>query len=269
MLHALSLYARLLSVQVRSQLQFRASFFMEMLATALLSGTAFFSIALVLQRFKDIAGWSVADIAFLYGMVEVSFALMDMVFSGFDPPLFGRHVRTGSFDQLLLRPVSITLQIFGSEFLLRRTGRLLQAGAILGIALFYGEIAWTAAKLLYMPVIMLSNLVFFGGLFMTGAAITFWTVESIEVINIFTYGGKEMVSYPMDIYPSWMIKFFTFVIPAIFINYYPALYILDKPDPLGMPAFAPFLAPFAGAFMLALGNAAWKFSLRHYQSTGS
>ena len=52
MLHALSLYARLLSVQVRSQLQFRASFFMEMLATALLSGTAFFSIALVLQRFE-------------------------------------------------------------------------------------------------------------------------------------------------------------------------------------------------------------------------
>ena len=110
-----------------------------------------------------------------------------------------------------------------------------------------GRSAWTAAKLLYMPVVMLSNLVFFGGLFMTGAAITFWTVESIEVINIFTYGGTEMISYPMDIYPAWLCNFFTFVIPAIFFNYYPALYILDKPDPLGMPAFAPFLAPFAGA----------------------
>ena len=36
------------------------------------------------------------------------------------------------------------------------------------------------------------------------------------------------------------------MIPAIFMNYYPALYLLDKPDPFGMPVWVRFLAPAAG-----------------------
>jgi len=31
---------------------------------------------------------------------------------------------------------------------------------------------------------------------------------------------------------------FTFIVRPFFLNYYPALYFLDKPDPLGLPAFA-------------------------------
>ena len=50
-----------------------------------------------------------------------------------------------------------------------------------------------------------------------------------------------------------MRAFFTYVMPFIFLNYYPALFFLDKPDPLGMPAFAPFLAPFVGAWVVPGG----------------
>ena len=61
------------------------------------------------------------------------------------------------------------------------------------------------------------------------------------------------MSYPMQIYPRWMRGFFTYVMPFIFLNYYPALYFLDKPDPLHFPAFAPFLAPFVGVGLFAGG----------------
>ena len=94
-------------------------------------------------------------------------------------------------------------------------------------------------------------------------------MQSIEVINIFTYGGAEMMSYPMHIYGGWLRRFFTFVVPAIFVLYYPALYFLDKPDPLHMPAFAPFLAPLAGIGMMSLALAFWRFGIRHYTSTGT
>ncbi len=89
------------------------------------------------------------------------------------------------------------------------------------------------------------------------------------MINIFTYGGKEMQSYPMHIYPRWMRTFFTFVVPAIFLNYYPTMFILDLPDRLGMPWFAPYLAPLAGSGVLLVAIAFWRFGIRHYQSTGS
>ncbi len=110
---------------------------------------------------------------------------------------------------------------------------------------------------------------FFGGLFIIGATYTFWTVESIEAINILTYGGSFLISHPMHIYQDWMRHFFTFVVPAIFLNFYPTLYFLDKPDPLNFPPYAPFLSPVAGLVMFGVGMAFWRFGRRHYQSTGT
>ncbi|MFZ5915622.1 MAG: ABC transporter permease [Chloroflexota bacterium] len=266
---ALDLYRRLIGAQIRSQLQYRAAFLMDLVGQGMATGVWFLSLALILQRFESIGGWTLGEVAFLYGTVETAFGVMDLLFSGFDPSAFGQQVRRGSFDQLLLRPASITLQVLGSEFVLRRLGRVVQGAAILAVAAALTDLRWTAVKLLYLPVVFASLVGFFGGLFIIGSTITFWTVESIEVVNIFTYGGSEMMSYPMHIYQNWMRRFFTYIVPAIFVNYYPALYFLDKPDPFGLPPFAPFLAPVAGLGVLAVGLAFWRFGIRHYQSTGT
>ena len=244
MLYTLNIYRRLISISIRGQLQYRVSFVFDILATAMITALGFGTIALVLQRFDNIAGWTVYEVAFLFGMAESAFGIIDMIFSGFDPPYFGRRVRLGSFDQLLLRPVNLIAQVLGSEFVLRRLGRIIQGSIILIISLSNLEIQWTTVKILLLPVVFMSLVIFFGGLFIVGAALSFWTIESLEAVNIFTYGGTEMMQYPWDIYPNLMRAFFTYILPAIFLLYYPALYILDKPDPLGMPPFSPFLAPF-------------------------
>jgi ABC-2 type transport system permease protein len=266
---ALDLYRRLIAIQIRAQLQYPVAFWFSLVTTGLFTTFAFGSLALILQRFEGIGGWTLGEVAFLYGMVEMAFGVMDMLFSGFDPPVFGRQVRLGQFDQLLLRPVNITLQLLGARLELRRLSRIAQGVVILGLALVLTEIHWNPIKIALLPVVLVSLVSFFGGLFVIGATITFWTVESIEFINILTYGGSEMMAYPMHIYWDWMRRFFTFVVPGIFLNYYPALYILDKPDPLNMPSFAPFLAPVVGLGTLAVALAFWRFGIRHYTSTGS
>jgi ABC-2 type transport system permease protein len=269
MLHELALYWRLIGVQIRSQLQYKLAFFLDVIGTSLATILAFATLAFVFQRFGNIAGWKLGEVAFLFGMVEAAFGVMDMLFSGFDPQNFGKQVRLGRMDQLLLRPVNITIQIFGSEFIVRRLGRFIQGLLILSIAIRMAGIHWTMEKLLYMPVIFLSLVCFFGGLFMIGATVTFWTYDSIEVVNIFTYGGSEMMSYPMHIYQNWLRQFFTYVIPAIFLLYYPTLYILDKPDPFNMPGFVSLLSPVVGVGILLVAYRFWNYGLRHYQSTGT
>lgn len=269
MAFGLRIYWRLVAIQIRSQAQYRVAFALDVLTAGVVLALFFVALVFVFQRFQNIAGWTLGEVAFLYGMVEMAFGTMDMVFSGFDPNSFGQQVRRGTFDQLLLRPLSLTLQVLGSQFVIRRLGRILQGVAIFVVALTLTDVTWTAAKLLYLPVVLVSLVCFFGGLFIVGATITFWTVESIEVINIFTYGGSEMMSYPMSIYQEWLRRFFTFVVPAIFLNYYPALYFLDKPDPLGLPAVAPFLAPVVGVGVLTLALLFWRYGIRHYQSTGT
>ena len=264
----MDMYRRLIAVQIRSQMGYRLSFWMDLLST---TGNAvvFFSVMLVLQRFGGIAGWSLWEIAFLYGMIEASFGVMDMIFSGFDPDFFSDHIRQGSLDQLLLRPVGITWQVLGSQFLLRRFGRILEGLAIFVFSLSQVQIDWTLEKLLYLPVVFASQVLAMGGLFIAGSTLTFWTIQRPEAINILTYGGADMMSYPMQIYPVWMQRFFTFIIPFIFLNFYPALYFLGKPDPLGFPTFAPFLTPFVALALFAGALMFWKFGINHYQSSGS
>ena len=269
MLIPLNTYRRLISIRIRGQMQYRTAFLFDVLATAFITTVEFGSLALIFQRFENIGGWTLAEVAFLYGIIAVSFGTMDMLFSGFDPQSFGQHVRRGTFDQLLLRPVDITVQVLGSEFIMRRLGRIIQGLAIFIFALIMLKFQWTAGKVLYLPVVYISQVLFFGGLFIIGATISFWTVESLEVVNIFTYGGNEMMSYPMHIYPKWMVRFFTFIIPAIFLNYYPALFFLGKPDPFNLSPVAQFLAPIAGLSVMLIALAFWRYGIRHYQSTGT
>jgi ABC-2 type transport system permease protein len=265
----LAIYQRLIAVQIRSQLQYRVAFWFDMVSTALITVAEFVALALVFGSFAGLGGWSLPEVAFLYGLVEMAFGTMDMLFSGFDPQSFGQQIRRGSFDQVLLRPVSITVQVLGSQFVIRRLGRIVEGAVIFAIAVALVGIQWTPLKVLYLPFVLAGLVAFFGGLFMIGATITFWTVESIEVINIFTYGGSYMMSFPMHIYPGWMRMFFTYILPAIFLAYYPALFIMGKPDPFGLAPAAYFLAPVAGLSVLAAAGVFWQFGIRHYQSTGS
>lgn len=263
------IYMRLIGVQIRSQLQYRTAFLLEMLSSGITLFLFFASLAFVLQRFGELGGWTLGEIAFLWGTVELAFGLMDMIFSGFDPGSFGKQIRQGLLDQLLLRPVNVTAQVFGSEFVLRRLGRMGQGVVVLLIALHLADIEWTVAKAAYYPFVVLGLVCFFGGLFIMGATITFWTVESIEAVNILTYGGSEMMAYPMHIYPNWLRRTFTYIVPGIFLNYYPALYFLRKPDVLGRPHIFSFVAPVVGIGILLVALQFWRFGLRHYQSTGT
>ena len=269
MRHSLILYRRLIGVQLRSQMMYRTSFLMELFGVALMTALEYASLALVFTKFENLGGWSLGQVAFLYGLAEFSFGIMDLIFSGFDPDNFGIQIRRGAFDQLLLRPVNITLQVMGSEFALRRFGKIFIGLVIFLLALQLNPVTWTPSKVILTILVVVSQVCFFGGLFVTGSTITFWTIESIEVVNIFTYGGSYMIAHPMHIYPDALRRFFTFIIPAAFLNYYPALYILEIPDPFGLPAFAAFLAPIAGLILLALAVAFWRFGINHYQSTGT
>jgi ABC-2 type transport system permease protein len=267
--HHLELYARLLGAQLRSQMHYRVGFVLDVISTMLFTVTEFGAFVLVFQRFPRIGGWKLEEVAFLYSMVEFSFGVMDMIFAGFDPPAFAQYIRKGTLDQFLLRPSSLLVQIFGSDFTLHHIGRVMLAIGILVYAITANHIIWNLEKAVFFPFVILGMILFFGGLFMVGATITFWTVESSEAMNIFTYGGWYLMSYPMNIYSDWLRKIFTFVVPAIFLNYYPALFFLEKPDPFQMPYFAHFIAPIVGVVVFWLSVQFWKFGLTHYQSTGN
>jgi ABC-2 type transport system permease protein len=205
----------------------------------------------------------------LYGLSTVSFALHELFQGAFDNDVFASYIQRGMFDQMLVRPLPIVFQMITEFFVLRRFGRMAQGVLAFGLAVVLAQPHWTPIKLLYLPVVMAGGALFFLAISIAGCTVCFWTVQSTEVVNIFTYGGTTMLQYPLTIYQEWMQLFFVYVLPMAFINYFPALFFLDKPDPFGLPPCVPFLAPFicAGVFLVALRL--WRFGVTRYSSTGS
>ena len=268
-LENLRLYRFLWLAQLRQTLQYRVSFILDVLSTSLVTILEFLAFALIFTKFQGLGGWTLLEIMFLYGMVEFAFGLTDMVFDGFDSPTFSAHIRKGTLDQFLLRPANLMIQIFGSSLSFRRIGRVILGAGIFGYAVLHNPQIWQEGKLFYLPLVVLGMNLYFGALFLVGASITIFTVDSTDAMNLFTYGGKDMMSYPMSIYADWLRVMFTFLFPVALLNYYPALYFLEKPDPFGLPDFMPFLAPVAGLIMFLLALQFWKFGLKHYQSAGN
>ena len=89
--------------------------------------------------------------------------------------------------------------------------------------------------------------VIFTAVFIALACIQFWTIDSAEVANAFTYGGNTVTSYPLTIFPSEVLKAMTFVLPLAFVNWYPSLHVLGREDPLGYPDWTQWLSPLVAA----------------------
>lgn len=263
----LDLYIRLVGAQFRAQLQYRTSFALQLVSNFCGTWVDMVTIVLLLSRFSVIDGWTVGEVLLLYGIAGVAFGLGDMAVGGFDH--LSESIRTSAFDRVMTRPAGTFLQTLAGEVLLRRFVRIFQAAIALLIAFSLTDIHWTVAKVLVLLGALGSGMVITASIFVIGAAFTFWTVQTSEITNVFTYGGQEMMSYPMSIYADWLRSFFTFVVPLSFVSYLPALYILERPDPLSLPAAFQLLSPLVAALFFLVARAAWELGVRHYQSTGS
>jgi len=252
---------RLLAASLRSQLQYRASFLMQAAASFAITGVEFLGVWALFSRFGSLPGWTLAEVAMFYGLVNTAFALTDLFSRGFD--VFADTLRAGDFDRVLLRPRPAALLIASQEFRLRPLGRLAQGAAILAWA--SASVAWTPERAALAASALAGSFCLFYALFVFQATLAFWTTDSLEVMNSLTYGGVYAGGYPMDIYPPWFRRAFTFVVPLACVNGFPVLAVLGRPV---APALA-WLSPLAGPAFLLLALAAWRVGVKRYASTGT
>ena len=267
MLETLRLYGHYLGISIRAQMQYRASFLLQSMGQFLITGIEFLGLWALFDRFGSIQGWSLAEVALFYGVVNVAFSFADALSTGFDK--MSDFIKRGEFDRMLLRPRSTVLQLAGHELALRRVGRLLQGLLILTWAANALHVPWSPASALLLVAAVAGGVCLFFALFVLQATLSFWTIESLELVNTVTYGGVETAQYPLAIYALWFRRFFTFIVPLAAIAYFPVVAILERPDPLGSPVWFQWASPLLGVAFLLLVLQLWRFGLRHYSSTGS
>ena len=263
---AISLWLRLAGAQIRSQMQYRASFTIQSAVSFSVMISDLAPVWILSRFFGQLDGWSFAELALLYGMVESSWSSVEMALRGFEN--FSTYLLQGDLDRILLRPRAVILQVATRDFDARKISRLAQGMLVLAIAcislrLGPHALAWVALGIA-------GGMLSFAGIVMAGAAIQFWTLgQAQELQNILTYGGAAAMTYPVSIYATWFRRVLTYAVPLAFVNYFPALAALGRTEAAGWPAYVPWLSPFVCALVLVFGLLAFTRGLRRYESTGS
>ena len=262
-----ALWRRLIGARARGQVAYPVSFLLQLFSTSLLFFVELAVVALMFRQVDRLGGWRLAEVAFLYGLSAVAIGVALCLGSGL--VAFPDQIRQGGFDQVLTRPASAFVQVLAADLRLDRLGRVLNGLIVFGYALVVLDVEWTAGRLLYLPVVVVSAAVVFGALFVLEATLCFWTTQGLEVVNAFTFGGATLSQYPLHLFDGWLRRLFLFAIPVGLVIYAPSLYLLDKHDPLGLPGWLRFTAPLVSALFAAVAGSLWRVGVRHYRSTGS
>ena len=264
----LRLLLRLIAASLRAQAQYPGSAIMLTIGQFVGNGIEILAVWALFDRFGNVHGWQLGEIAVFYGLVHMMFAIADVLCRGFDV-LGTEFVRTGDFDRVLLRPRSATLQLMGYDFRISRIGRFAQGFVVLLIGSNAVGVDWNATSVAIALWAVAGGVALFFAIVVLQGTMSFWTIESLEVVNVVTYGGVQAAQFPLSLYSGWLRGALTYVVPIACVAYFPILLILGRADPLGTPAWFGAIAPIAGFVFLGVAFVAWRFGVRLYTSTGS
>jgi ABC-2 type transport system permease protein len=258
----MGLYLKFFSMHLKSQMQYKVSFFLTAAGQFLVSFTSLLGVYFMFTRFNEVEGFIFQQVLLCFATSLMAFSLAECFGRGFD--VFPLMIGNGEFDRVLVRPRQEIFQVLSSKIDLTRIGRLLQSIIVFCYAIPASGVIWTWDKILTLFLMIFCGSIIFFCLFLIYASFSFFTIEGLEFMNIFTDGGKEFGRYPFSIYGKKVLNFFTFIVPLALFQYYPLLYLLDiKTSVLYM------LTPLLGLLFIIPSYFFWRFGLRKYKSTGS
>ncbi|MFI5933261.1 ABC transporter permease [Actinoplanes sp. NPDC051494] len=263
----LKAYVALAGGQWRSLVSYRASFVVELFSNL---GSTLLDVVAVLVLFRatrTVAGFDLPEGLLIVSLASCGFALADFAVGNLDR-LKG-YVRAGTLDAVLIRPLGVMPQLMLMDLPIRKALRLVVGGAVLVVALRLNDIDWTPARVALVLVTPVAGGVFFGSIFVISASLAFWWVDSGEIGSAFTYGGRDFTSYPIPVYSGWFRAVFAYGMGFGFVAYQPAVTLLGRPDPLGLPGWSGFLSPLVALVAAVIAALVWRTGIKHYRSTGS
>jgi ABC-2 type transport system permease protein len=260
-------YLALLGGHVRSVASYRASFAVELLSNVGSTALDVLTVVVLFRATRVVGGFTLPEAVLVVGLSSCGFVLADFAVGNIDR--LKTYVRTGMLDAVLVRPLSTLIQLVVMDLPLRKALRVVVGIVTLGVALGINDIEWTPARIALVVVTPLAGAVFFGAVFVLSASLAFWWVDSGEVGSAFTYGGRDFTSYPVPVYGGWFRAVFAYGLGFGFVAYQPALALLGRTDPLGLPPWAGYVSPLVALAAAAVAGAVWRIGIRHYRSTGS
>lgn len=264
----IQVYLKYIKLLIKVKFQFRTDTFLLPIGVFIREMVSIILVYLLLKKFTLLNNWNLNEMFFLFSLLYISYSILVSLFSGIRD--FSKLIHSGQFDAYLVKPLGIFFQIIAST-----ADYYASIGhGTVGLILFLYTaknigIIWTFNNIIYYLIAIISGVLIQLSIWLLSASFSFWTVKTEEIINFLFFNTRKFAGYPISIFPVFIRNFLMFVIPFAFINYFPAQYFLRKDDlNLFWNGFI-YLSPLVGFILIFVIFVFWKFSLKHYSSTGT
>jgi ABC-2 type transport system permease protein len=262
-----SLYLALTGAGLRGALQYRANFVIWIVMGIVYQSTGFIFIWVLLSRFTVLAGWSLGEIAFLYGVRLLAHGLNLLAFGYLHRIEY--LVRRGEMDRFLVRPVPVLFHVIIDRFPVGAIGDFGGGVAIFIAANVMVGIAWTPVALGYLVLAVIGGALIEAGIKLVIASLCFRWLSTRALVFLVDDLFSNFGNYPLRIFGGTIQFLLTFALPVAFIAYFPAAVLLGRTAELSVAPAIAYLAPLAGVLVFGLAYLLWRHELPQYQSSGS
>jgi ABC-2 type transport system permease protein len=251
---------------LRSGLEYRVDFLLETLMGLVRQGVGFVLIWVILARFEAIAGWTLGEVAFLYGMRLTMLALCGLATGNIWSLQW--MVRLGEFDRFLVRPVRPLLQLLTLRVPISAFGDLLGGVALIVGATRLVDVAWTPLAILYLLLALVGGALILLAMRLLIVSFSFRALSVTAPMGIVDDLFNEFGTYPLSIYNASLQLLLTFGLPVAFMAYFPAVVLFGRTGELQVQPLFAYGAPLAGVFWMAIALWVFEREMRHYKSSG-
>ncbi|MBI2324759.1 MAG: ABC-2 family transporter protein [Chloroflexi bacterium] len=254
-------YLRLLRLFVRTELQFaleyRVNLALEIMQMVVVAGTSLAAVLILFAYTEVMNGWTLGQMVVLLGVYYIVQGVEELVMQ----PSFQKfmeHVRDGTLDFILLKPVSSQFMVSFRHFQTVQTLQVLLGLVITGLGLAQLAATVTLTSAGAFAFTLACGLVLIYALLLVLSTLAFWFVRVDNILAIF-WAFIDAGRFPIDIYPGWLRITMSTVIPVGIAVTVPAKAIAGLVDLQTVGLI--FLAT-AVAWMVS--RAFWKRGLRAY-----
>ncbi len=264
----LSLFFAYAKSGLKTRFQYKLDALVASFAVFFREAAGIIAMYLALLKFDTINNWNINELMFLFSLIFITYGIFIVFFMALRD--FSDWIKHGDIDRVMLRPRGILTQLVmcGADWL-----AALGHGT-LGILLFIISanrvgIEWNTVTVVYYIVTIASGVLIQGAVFLFFSAVSIYFIETQSLKEIMYWNLRRFAGYPISIYNKFIQTLLIFVVPFAFVNYFPAQFLLHKPDMAAYPEWFMYISPFVGVILYIIAYAFWKFSMRFYKSTGN
>lgn len=258
----IELYLKFFSIQVKTLLEYKKSFIFAIIGQTISSFFSILSIYFLFNKFGNIEGFTFKNVLICYIVSYAGFSFAECFFRGFDQ--FDKMISNGEFDRILTRPRGLVFQVLASKIEFEKLGKLIAAFVALAVLFCTNSELLRIDKIVTIIFMILGTIIIYASLFVMNGGICFFTTQSLEIMNIFTDGARDLTQYPLSIFHKYVRNFFTYIMPLAFVNYFPLLYVIDK-----VQNKIYMISPIISVLFIIPCYMVWRIGLKKYKSTGS